>query len=93
MHVFFSGSAETEVSEALPSEIILEDLLNCNGALKVCEASNEAMEKAMKCWIKGAEEKEAEYETKVANLKFTVQTLAQERVKKILRIYKNFLQF
>ena len=40
----------------------------------------------MKCWIKGAEEKEAEYETKVANLEFTVQTLAQERVKNPLRI-------
>ena len=89
MHVlnyFFSGPAETEVSEALPSEIILEDLLNCNGALKVCEASNKSMEKAMKCWIKGAEEKEAEYETKVANLEFTVQTLAQERVKNSWRI-------
>ena len=63
----------------MPSEV-LKELLTCNGALKVCEFANESMEKTLKCWIKGAEEKEAEYETKVANLEFSVATLAQERV-------------
>ena len=62
----------------MPSEV-LKELLTCNGALKVCEATNESMEKAMKCWIKGVEEKEAEYDTQIGNLELTVQNLAQVR--------------
>ena len=42
----------------MPSEV-LKELLTCNGALKVCEFAKESMEKTMKCWIEGVEEKEA----------------------------------
>ena len=69
----------------MPSEV-LKELLTCNGALKVCEFAKESMEKTMECWIKGVEEKEAEYETKVANLEFSVATLAQERVDDLTRL-------
>ena len=37
------------------------------------------MEKTMKSWLKVVEEQEAEFEQKIANLKFTVQHMAQER--------------
>ena len=89
----FSDTAELAVSEDMPSEV-LKELLTCNGALKVCEFAKESMEKTMKCWIEGVEEKEAEYETKVANLEFSVATLAQERVNNLSRLsYVYSLQF
>jgi len=82
---YFSDPVELEVSEDMPSEV-LKELLTCNGALKVCEAATESMQKSIECWIKGWDEKEAEYETKVANLKFTVNHLAQERVHILSRL-------
>ena len=35
------------------------------------------MEKSVKCWLKSVKEQDAEYENKIANLKFTVQHMAQ----------------
>ena len=82
LNIYFSGTAElidqVEVSDDMPSEV-LKELLTCNGALKVCEATKESMQKSIKCWMKGVEEKEAEYETQIGNLELTVQNLAQVR--------------
>ena len=58
---------------------VFDDLVTSDGALKLCEAAKENMEKTMKSWLKVVEEQEAEFEQKIANLKFTVQHMAQER--------------
>ena len=58
---------------------VFDDLVTSDGALKLCEAAKENMEKTMKSWLKVVEEQEAEFEQKIANLKSTVQHMAQER--------------
>lgn len=58
---------------------VLDDLITSDGALKLCEAAKENMEKTMESLMKGVKEQEADFEQEIANLKFTVQHMAQER--------------